>query len=143
MAHLLAGSDVRYDTGDGHPLAGRLVPDVALDDGRRVADLLHSGRPLLLDLSGGRCGDAAFGWLDRVDVINGAVADLDACAVLIRPDGYVAWAADTFGAADADRLRAALQRWFGASHDQPALAAEIDEMAQTTRTFAPICPFGR
>ena len=56
MAHLLAGSDVRYDVGDDHPLAGRLVPDLTLDDGRRVAELLHRGRPVLLDLSGGRVG---------------------------------------------------------------------------------------
>ena len=41
MAHLLAGSDVRYDVGSDHPLAGRLVPDVTLDDGRRVAEMLH------------------------------------------------------------------------------------------------------
>ena len=42
-------------------------------------------------------------------------ADVEACALLIRPDGYVAWAADTFDAGDEDRLRAALQRWFGVS----------------------------
>jgi 2-polyprenyl-6-methoxyphenol hydroxylase-like FAD-dependent oxidoreductase len=115
MAHLLAGSDVRYDVGSDHPLAGRLLPDVALDDGRRVAGLLHAARPVLLDLSGGRVGDVARGWADRVDVVAGAVADFEACAMLIRPDGYVAWAADTFEVDDEDRLRAALQRWFGFS----------------------------
>jgi 2-polyprenyl-6-methoxyphenol hydroxylase-like FAD-dependent oxidoreductase len=129
MAHLLAGSDVRYDTGDDHPLAGRLVPDVALGDGRRVAELLHRGRPVLLDLSGGRVGDAAWGWLDRVDVVDGAVADLEACALLIRPDGYVAWAADTFGAADAVRLRTALQRWFGVSAEERAAACRGDALS--------------
>ena len=115
MAHLLAGSDVRYDTGDDHRLAGRLVPDLALDDGRRVVDLLRRGRPVLLDLSGGYVGDAASGWLDRVDVVDGAVADLESRALLIRPDGYVAWAADAFDRGDAERLRAALHRWFGVS----------------------------
>ena len=115
MAHLLAGSDVRYDVGDDHPLAGRLAPDLTLDDGRRVAELLHRGRPVLLDLSGGRVGEAARGWADRVDVVVGAVADLEACALLIRPDGYVAWAADTFETDDEDRLHAALRRWFGVS----------------------------
>ncbi len=59
MAHLLAGSDVRYDVGDDHPLAGRLAPDLTLGDGRRVSELLHQGRPVLLDLSGGRVGEAA------------------------------------------------------------------------------------
>jgi 2-polyprenyl-6-methoxyphenol hydroxylase-like FAD-dependent oxidoreductase len=115
MAHLLAGSDVRYDVGDDHPLAGRLVPDVTLDDGRRVADLLHEARPVLLDLSGGRAGDAARRWADRVDLVEGAVDDLEACALLIRPDGYVAWAADTFEEDDEERLHGALQRWLGVS----------------------------
>jgi hypothetical protein len=115
MAHLLAGSDVRYDVGDDHPLAGRLMPDLMLDDGRRVAELLHRARPVLLDLCGGRVGEAARGWADRVDVVAGAVADFEACALLIRPDGYVAWAADTFEADDENRLHAALQRWFGVS----------------------------
>lgn len=112
MAHLLAGSDVRYDTGDEHPLSGRLVPDLTLDDGRRVAELLRCGRPVLLDLSG--CvGDAAGEWADRIDVVTGSTADIDAVAILIRPDGYVAWAADTFDADDSQRLHAALRRWVG------------------------------
>jgi hypothetical protein len=115
MAHLLAGSDVRYDVGDDHPLAGRLVPDVTLDDGRRVAEMLHGGRPVLLDLSGGRVGEAVHGWADRIDVVAGVMADSEARALLIRPDGNVAWAADTFKADDENRLRAALQRWFGFS----------------------------
>jgi 2-polyprenyl-6-methoxyphenol hydroxylase-like FAD-dependent oxidoreductase len=50
MADLLAGSDVSYDVGDDHRLSGRLVPDLTLDDGRRVAELLHEARPVLLDL---------------------------------------------------------------------------------------------
>lgn len=115
MAHLLAGSDVRYDMGDSHPLSGRLVPDVTLDDGRRVTELLHRGRPVLLDLSGGRVSRAASGWTDRVDVVVGAADDLEACALLLRPDGYVAWAADTFESDDEQQLNAALQRWFGVS----------------------------
>jgi 2-polyprenyl-6-methoxyphenol hydroxylase-like FAD-dependent oxidoreductase len=114
MAHLLAGSDVRYDVDDDHPLAGRLAPDLTLDNGKRVAELLHAARPVLLDLSGGHVGEAAHGWADRVDVVIGATADAAVCALLIRPDGYVAWAADTFERADEDRLHAALQRWFGA-----------------------------
>ncbi len=115
MAHLLAGSDVRYDVGDDHPLAGRLAPDLTLDDGRRIAELLHQGRAVLLDLSGGQVGEVAGGWTDRVDVVAGVAADFEACALLIRPDGYVAWAADTFEADDQNRLHAALQRWFGVS----------------------------
>jgi 2-polyprenyl-6-methoxyphenol hydroxylase-like FAD-dependent oxidoreductase len=113
MAHLLAGSDIRYDVGDDHPLAGRLTPVLTLDDGRRVAELLHGGRPVLLDLFGGHVGEAVRGWADRVDVVAGTVDDLEVRALLIRPDGYVAWAADTFETDDERRLHAALQRWFG------------------------------
>jgi 2-polyprenyl-6-methoxyphenol hydroxylase-like FAD-dependent oxidoreductase len=113
MAHLLAGSDVRYDVGDDHMFAGRLVPNLTLGDGRRVSELLRQGRPVLLDLCG-RMGGAARGWADRVDVVS-ATADVEACAVLIRPDGYVAWAADTFDADDERRLQGALRRWFGVS----------------------------
>jgi len=66
----------------------------------------------LLDLSGGRVGEAAQEWADRVDVVAGS-ADTEACGLLLRPDGYVVWAADTFDPNDEERLRAALQRWFG------------------------------
>jgi 2-polyprenyl-6-methoxyphenol hydroxylase-like FAD-dependent oxidoreductase len=113
MAHLLAGSDVRYDTGLDHPLAGRLVPDLILRDGRRVAELLHQGRPVVLDLSDAGVAEAARGWTDRVDIVAGSSADIEACGLLLRPDGYVAWAADTFDADDEKRLHVALHRWFG------------------------------
>ena len=111
MAALLAGSDVGYDVGDDHPLSGHLVPDLILDDGRRVAELLHDARPVLLDLDGG--ADLAPGWADRVDTVSASIADRPAAAILIRPDGYVAWAADTFDPSAEAGLRAALQRWFG------------------------------
>ena len=113
LARLLAGSDVRYDVGDQHSWSGHLVPDVTLDDGRRVADLLHAARPVLLDLGGGTAASCARDWAGRVDTVEGELTGGPA-AVLIRPDGYVAWAADEFGAADEPRLRAALSRWFGA-----------------------------
>ncbi len=113
MAGLLAGSDVRYDVGDDHPLSGQLMPDLTLDDGRRVAELLHDARPVLLDLDGGFTPGAS-GWADRVDTVSAGITDRSAAALLIRPDGYVAWAADTFDAAAEAGLQAALQRWFGA-----------------------------
>jgi len=112
MAALLAGTDVRYDVGDDHPLAGWIVPDLTLADGRRVAELLHDARPVLLGHNG-TVADAAWGWADRVDIVDATAADLPAAALLIRPDGYVAWAADAFGAPEEAGLRAALQRWFG------------------------------
>lgn len=112
LGSLLAGSDVRYDVGDDHELSGLLVPDLTLDDGRRVAELLHTAQPLLLDFTGGAAAEAARAWTDRVDIVHASITGGPE-AILIRPDGYVAWAADTFTAADAERLRAALQRWFG------------------------------
>jgi 2-polyprenyl-6-methoxyphenol hydroxylase-like FAD-dependent oxidoreductase len=112
MARLLAGNDVRYDVGDDHPLSGRPVPELTLGDGRRVTELLHDARPVLLDLDGG-VGAKARGWLDRVDVVRATVADRPAAALLIRPDGYVAWAADAIGPDQEAGLRTALRRWFG------------------------------
>jgi 2-polyprenyl-6-methoxyphenol hydroxylase-like FAD-dependent oxidoreductase len=113
MAELLAGSDVRYHVGDDHPLSGRPVPELTLEDGRRVAELLHDARPVLLDLAGGGIADAAPGWANRVNIVNATAADTPAAAMLIRPDGYIAWAANAFGSAEEAGLRAALQRWFG------------------------------
>lgn len=115
LGRLLAGSDVRYDVGDDHPLSGYLVPDLTLDDGRPVAGLLHNARPVLLDLCGGAAAAAAQSWADRVDTVESQLAGGPA-ALLIRPDGYVAWAADDFEAVDAKELQAALGRWFGHPH---------------------------
>lgn len=111
---------MRYDVGNDHRLAGRLVPELTLADGRRVAQLLHHGRPVLLDLSGGEHAGAVQGWQDRVDVVVATATDRPAAALLIRPDGYVAWAADEL---DEDGLRAALARWFGEESDVTALSA--------------------
>jgi 2-polyprenyl-6-methoxyphenol hydroxylase-like FAD-dependent oxidoreductase len=111
LAGLLAGSDVRYDVGDAHRLSGLMVPDLVLDDGRRVADLLHGADAVLLDATGGAASAIAVGWSDRVLTVAAGVVDGPA-AMLIRPDGYVAWAADDFGPGDAERLCAALVRWF-------------------------------
>lgn len=120
IAGVLSGADVRYEVDNGHRLSGYFVPDFVLDDGRRIAELLHSGRPMLLDLSGGACAEVADGWRDRVDVTVTTAPDRPAAALLIRPDGYVAWAADEF---DAQGLRAALARWFGPESEVAELSA--------------------
>lgn len=127
IARLLAGSDVRYDIGDEHPLSGRLVPDLTIDtpDGRRrVADLLHTARPVLLDLGAG-ITHAARGWADRVDIVTATATataaatatDAAATALLIRPDGYIAWATD---GSETSGLSDALTRWFGPAHAHTA-----------------------
>ncbi|MEU4547899.1 FAD-dependent monooxygenase [Nonomuraea dietziae] len=114
IATLIAGADVRYDMGEEHPAAptGWFVPPINLttDDGqpRRLAELLRDARPLLLDLTGGNdLAAIAEPWNDRVRRLTATAGDAPAPALLIRPDGYVAWAG-----ADPDSLKAALTRWF-------------------------------
>ena len=122
-AGMMSGLDVRYDLGPGHPLLGRRMPDLDLvtDGGpRRVFTLLHGARPVLLNLGApGALDIASSPWGERVQRIDaqyagawelpvlGAVAA--PTAVLIRPDGHVAWVGDgTDGG-----LGQALTTWFG------------------------------
>ncbi|WP_043714239.1 FAD-dependent monooxygenase [Kutzneria sp. 744] len=107
IADTMSGNDIRYFAGD-HPLVGALVPELSItttDGVVRLAELLRSGRPLLLDLAG--VGSVAGGWRDRVDVVAGAHPDHP--ALLVRPDGFVAWAGIS-----GQGLVEALTRWFGA-----------------------------
>ncbi|MEV6561771.1 FAD-dependent monooxygenase [Nocardia sp. NPDC051756] len=124
IARLMSGSDTRYETGDPHPLAGRMVPDLTLEtpDGtQRVAELLRKARPVLLTLADNpNFSEVTYAWRDRVDTVAATSADAPATALLIRPDGYVAWAADDADRSDQDRLRAALTRWFGTPMSVPA-----------------------
>jgi 3-(3-hydroxy-phenyl)propionate hydroxylase len=123
-AAMMSGLDIHYDLGTGHPLLGRRMPDLDLvtaDGARRVFTLLHDARPALLDLGEPGALDVA-PWADRVRRIDaryagawelpvlGAVAA--PTAVLIRPDGYVAWVGDGTD----HGLREALTTWFGPPH---------------------------
>ncbi|MFI5591036.1 FAD-dependent monooxygenase [Amycolatopsis sp. NPDC051758] len=119
IADLMSGADVRYEPGTDHPLDGRWAPDLELADGTRLAELTRSARPLLLDFTAGASlGDEAKGWADRVDVVTGK-ASAPATAMLVRPDGYVAWASDSDDPDEGERktLRVALERWFGSPVD--------------------------
>ncbi|GHH91127.1 putative monooxygenase [Streptomyces capillispiralis] len=135
LGGMITALDVGYDLGGGHPLTGLRVPDADLEtaDGpARVFGLLHAARPVLLDLrGGGETAAAAAGWADRVDVVeatsvaghwpvwpDGGTPAPD--ALLIRPDGHVAWAASPgAGGLDTGALRTALTTWCG-----PATAKE-------------------
>src|ERR1700677_1232111 len=108
----ISGLWQRYDLGGGHELAGRSAPDLPLADGTRLAGHLHDGLGLLLDLAGDPGLLAlAQGWADGVLLVTaGAPEGRPLSALLVRPDGYVAWAADQ--GAGLDGLQAALTTWF-------------------------------
>jgi 2-polyprenyl-6-methoxyphenol hydroxylase-like FAD-dependent oxidoreductase len=97
---------VRYDFGEGHELLGRRLRDVRLKQGR-LYERMRGGRGLLLDQTG-RLSVA--GWGDRVDHVVDVSEELDVPAVLLRPDGHVAWVGE-----DQQDLIIQLPRWFGAA----------------------------
>jgi 3-(3-hydroxy-phenyl)propionate hydroxylase len=119
---MMSGLDIHYDLGGGHPLLGRRMPDLDLEtaDGPlRVFTLLHAARPAFINLGQADRFDVG-GWSDRVRAVDATYAgawELPSLgpvpaptAVLVRPDGYVAWVADDeLGPA----LAEALSRWFG------------------------------
>ena len=135
IAGMMSSLDVRYDLGEGHPLLGRRMPDldvVTADGPLRVFTLLHHARPVLLNL-GEPGGFDITGWADRIQFVEaeykgtwelpvlGAVGAPD--AVLVRPDGYVAWVGDS----NQPGLPNALTTWFG----QPATTQAAAVQAAT------------
>ncbi len=122
LSDLLSGAENRYVTSaDAHPLVGRWVPDFAVTNAsgtRRVAELARDGRPLHVDLTDrGEVAAALVDKEDRLAVAAGRpVGDVPAAtALLVRPDGYVAWAS-SLHRADPDELRelrGVLTHWFG------------------------------
>lgn len=118
---MMSGLDIRYDLGDGHPLLGRRMPDLDLTaEGQklRLFTLLHGARGVLLNF-GKRGGIAGTPWADRIGVVDAAcdgpwqlpaIGEVAApSAVLLRPDGHVAWVADE----SRHGLEEALTKWFG------------------------------
>jgi hypothetical protein len=121
FAAMMSGLDIHYDLGEGHPLLGRRMPDLDLVTANgplRVFTLLHEARPALLNLGEPGAFDIT-PWADRVQLIDaryggawelpeiGAVSA--PTAVLVRPDGYVAWVGDL----PQQGLTDALTTWFG------------------------------
>ncbi|MHC2331206.1 FAD-dependent monooxygenase [Bradyrhizobium sp. USDA 4454] len=122
FAAVLSGLEIRYDFGCGHPLLGRRLPDldlVAAGGPVRAFTLLHRARPVLLNFGKPGSIDIA-GWTDRVRLVDAAYDgewELPAigtvaapAAVLVRPDGYVAWVGEQTQAG----LTEALTKWFSA-----------------------------
>ncbi|MGI5171243.1 rifampin monooxygenase [Spirillospora sp. CA-253888] len=108
VTELITATGVRYDLGEGHELLGRRMRDVKLTRGR-LYELMHGGRGLLLDQTGRL---SAAGWADRVDHVVDTSEELDAPALLLRPDGHVAWVGE-----DQRELSGRLSEWFGAPVD--------------------------
>ncbi|MCS7475843.1 FAD-dependent monooxygenase [Umezawaea endophytica] len=108
-----SGTSIRYDLGDEDPLIGRNAPEFRLEDGTRLGDLVRDGRGVLLDFSADeRLRAPAAGWEDRVRYAAGrAVDDLGRGAVLVRPDGVVAWTGDREPGREG--FERAVRRWFG------------------------------
>ena len=121
LAGIISGLDIQYDLGEGHPLLGRRMPDldlVSADGQLRVFELLHEARPVLLNLGEPGSIDVS-PWGSRVQMIDAAYdgewelpvlgAVTAPIAVLIRPDGYVAWVGEGTDLG----LSEALTTWFG------------------------------
>jgi hypothetical protein len=121
LAARLAGLDLRYDLGEGHPLLGRRMPDLdlaAADGPLRVYALLNRARPALINFGGAGAIDIA-PWADRVQLVDAEYSGAwelpvvgvvrAPTAVLIRPDGHVAWV----GGGTEAGLAEALTAWFG------------------------------
>ncbi|MCF1593615.1 rifampin monooxygenase [Streptomyces muensis] len=106
LTEKIIATAVRYDFGAGHDLLGRRLRDLQLKQ-RRLYDLMHTGRGLLLDQTGSL---STAGWSDRIDHVVDTSEELPAPAVLLRPDGHIAWAGD-----DQRDLLDHLPRWFGAA----------------------------
>jgi 3-(3-hydroxy-phenyl)propionate hydroxylase len=121
LGAMMSGLDIRYDFGEGHPLLGRRMPDldvVTANGPLRVYTLLHNAKPVLLNL----CEPGALDitpWADRVQLVDASISGTwelpvlgkvpAPAAVLVRPDGYVAWVGDGTDTG----LHDALTTWFG------------------------------
>ncbi|QHC29227.1 FAD-dependent monooxygenase [Streptomyces sp. HF10] len=116
LVNRVSGVWQRYDLPGSHPLTGANAPDLPLSDGTRLGEHLHTGRPLLLDLADSpalRALAAPYG--GTLTVLTTTCPARPALrALLVRPDGFVAWAADTEDDERGGELTAALERWVGA-----------------------------
>jgi 2-polyprenyl-6-methoxyphenol hydroxylase-like FAD-dependent oxidoreductase len=117
FAERVWGVSLRYDLGQGHPLVGRSAPDFEFPDGTRLGELLRNGTGLLLDFDASAPLQAlAHRWRDRIAYVASDAKDrLGLSAVLVRPDGFVAWAGEA--APNYEEAAQAASRWFGAPEE--------------------------
>ena len=122
FAERVWGVSLRYDLGGSHPLVGRSAPDFELVDGTRLGDLLREGRGLFLDFDARAPLHAlARRWSGRITYVAGDAKDrLGLSAVLVRPDGFVAWASEE--GPDHEEASQAASRWFGEPEEAPESA---------------------
>ena len=127
IAGMISGLDVAYDLGGGHPLLGRRMPDldlVTVNGPTTVFSLLHTAKPVLLNFGHADGFDGGFDiapWAKRVHLVDASYAGIwelpvigqvtAPSAVLVRPDGHVAWVGEATDAGLCD----ALTTWFGPS----------------------------
>ena len=119
FAEQLWGVSLRHDLGAGHPLAGRSAPDFAFEDGSRLAEHLRVGCGVLVDFDGALTLTGATAvWGGRLaHVVRDATNRSGLAALLVRPDGIVAWATDE--PPELDAVNAAATRWFGVPDPGP------------------------
>lgn len=113
FAERVWGVSLRYDLGSSHPLVGRSAPDFELIDGTKLGGLISEGKGLLLDFeSRASLQSLASRWSDRITYVASDAKDrLGLSAVLLRPDGFVAWASEA--EPNLDEATQAVSRWFG------------------------------
>lgn len=113
FAERIWGVSLSYKLGDGHPLVGLSAPDFELADGTRLGDYLKAGKGLILDFYAEAPLRALAGhWAGQITYVSGDAKErLGLSAVLVRPDGFVAWA--TEGVPNPDEVAKAAVRWFG------------------------------
>lgn len=115
LAKKVSGVWQRYDLPGGHPLIGQSAPDLEFADGKRLGERCHDGRALLFNLADdARISTLGAGWRGRLNIITTRLKEnSELTALLVRPDGFVAWA--TNGQPDLDRAASALSTWLGNS----------------------------
>ncbi|WP_418346779.1 hypothetical protein [Streptomyces fodineus] len=107
----ISGLWQRYDLGNGRPLVGMTMPNLRLDDGTWLSGRTHEGRALLVDLAGDdRLAALAKPYAGRLELVRGSSDGAGVNGLLVRPDGFVAWAS---AASDPAGLEVALTRWLG------------------------------